>query len=88
MKNIYTIDQEYDWTGLTAQLREDDSLLVTFHSRIQGTRDNAIYRWSNTGLIDAIAKDGEADPESMIADWIERQYIDTATCLQRGHVVE
>lgn len=88
MKTIYTIDQEYNWTGLHADLRDDDSLRVIFRSRIQGTRDNAIYRWSNTGLLGAISNDSEADPESMIADWIERQCVESAACLQRGHVVQ
>ena len=87
MKTIHTVEVLGDWTGLHADLRDDDSLRVIFRSRIQGTRDNGIYLWKNTGLISAIAND-ETDPEEMIMSWLESHDIDQAKCLQRGHVVE
>lgn len=87
MKNIHTVEVLGDWTGYGATLRSDDSLRVVFSSAIEGTRDNGIYLWKNTGLISAMADD-ETDPEEMIMSWLENHDIDQAKCLQRGHIVE
>lgn len=88
MKTLHTYSFDGDWSGLVAQLRDDDSLRVEYSSRIQGVRDGAVYRWTNTGLIAKLAADDELDPETEISEWIDRHDVDNAKLLKRGYVVE
>lgn len=88
MKTLYTASSDGQWGGWEAKLRDDDSLVVEYDSRIQGTRTGSRYRFEGTGLLGAIQADEELDPETAIDEYIARADISYAKCLNRGCEVQ